>query len=320
MPEPMRQEASRLMRNFLNDNTSPETTSFHIVSGKFDTIVGRAGRARGGPAFSLHLAADVVGQPTLRSRGKRTARARLSRAGAVGASGRAISRASPTRSIASLFMSPCLSGWSDGEAKYQYMHLCHQVLSRSQLNAVAKLREAGIIANDLIVLPSLSNVSLANNGIHISMGSRLLDRRLRTHDQYVPSDEKQLGRSGYQNLRTLPRALRRDLYSSSLSHRVRSVSSRAAAVVPAARAGLHTSATAVARVEGKSAAPPVRTSADAVRAALNRRPDCKAVQASRRLRSRRASADVSRGLACNRAFLRTRWHGGQYSAAFVGAG
>ena len=50
-------------------------------------------------------------------------------------------------------MSPCLSGWSNGEAKYQYMHLCHQVLSRSQLNAVAKLREAGIITNDLIVLP-----------------------------------------------------------------------------------------------------------------------------------------------------------------------
>ncbi len=74
-----------------------------------------------------------------------------------------------------LFMSPCLSGWSDGEAKHEYMHLCHQVLSRSQLNAVGKLREAGIIANDLIVLPSLSNVSLANNGVHISMGSRLLE-------------------------------------------------------------------------------------------------------------------------------------------------
>ena len=42
-----------------------------------------------------------------------------------------------------LFMSPCLSGWDDGEAKAEYMHLCHQVLSRSQLNSVAKLREAG---------------------------------------------------------------------------------------------------------------------------------------------------------------------------------
>ena len=89
-------------------------------------------------------------------------------------------------------MSPCLSGWSDGEAKYQYMHLCHQVLSRSQLNAVAKLREAGIIANDLIVLPSLSNVSLANNGIHISIGSRSLDQQLRCSD-VLPEDEKRLG-------------------------------------------------------------------------------------------------------------------------------
>lgn len=32
MPEPMRAEVSRLMRHFLNDNTSPETTSFHIVT------------------------------------------------------------------------------------------------------------------------------------------------------------------------------------------------------------------------------------------------------------------------------------------------
>ena len=92
-----------------------------------------------------------------------------------------------------LFMSPCLSGWSDGEAKYQYMHLCHQVLSRSQLNAVAKLREAGIVANDLIVLPSLSNVSLANNGIHVSIGSRMLDRRLRSWSGFLPEDEKRLG-------------------------------------------------------------------------------------------------------------------------------
>src|SRR5208337_3432168 len=31
MPESMRAEASRLMQHFLSDNTSPETTSFHIV-------------------------------------------------------------------------------------------------------------------------------------------------------------------------------------------------------------------------------------------------------------------------------------------------
>lgn len=90
-------------------------------------------------------------------------------------------------------MSPCLSGWSDGEAKYQYMQLCHQVLGRSQLNAVIKLREAGIISNDLIVLPRMSNVSLANNGIHISIGSRLLDPRLRSRDGSQPQNEKRLG-------------------------------------------------------------------------------------------------------------------------------
>jgi len=93
-----------------------------------------------------------------------------------------------------LFMSPCLSGWSDGESKSEYMHLCHQVLSRSQLNAVAKLREAGIIANNLIVLPSLSNVSLANNGIHVSMGSRALARTLRSLDpEDALAEEKRIG-------------------------------------------------------------------------------------------------------------------------------
>ena len=78
-----------------------------------------------------------------------------------------------------LYMSPCLSGWQQGEQKHRYMHLCHQVLSRSQINAVAKLREAGIITNNLVVLPPLSNTSLANNGTHISLGSRRLGALLK---------------------------------------------------------------------------------------------------------------------------------------------
>ncbi len=57
-------------------------------------------------------------------------------------------------------MNPCLSGWDVGEAKQEYMHLCHRVLSRSQLNAVIKLKEAGINSSNLIVLPSMSNISL----------------------------------------------------------------------------------------------------------------------------------------------------------------
>ena len=93
-----------------------------------------------------------------------------------------------------LFMSPCLSGWDRGEEKFRYMQLCHQVLSRSQLNAVAKLREAGIITNNLVVLPDLSNVSLANNGTHISIGSLRLSRALADPASgFSAADEKPLG-------------------------------------------------------------------------------------------------------------------------------
>jgi hypothetical protein len=94
----------------------------------------------------------------------------------------------------SLFMSPCLSGWNDGEAKHRYMHLCHTVLSRSQLNAVIKLREAGIIANNLVVLPNTSNISLANNGTHISLGSRKLSRLMQDPGSgFGPLEEKHYG-------------------------------------------------------------------------------------------------------------------------------
>jgi hypothetical protein len=93
-----------------------------------------------------------------------------------------------------LYMSPCLSGWAQGEAKHKYMVLCHQVLSRSQLNAIKKLKEANIITNNLVVLPNTSNTSLANNGTHVSLGSIKLTRSLRdTHSGFRPEDEKYLG-------------------------------------------------------------------------------------------------------------------------------
>jgi len=63
-------------------------------------------------------------------------------------------------------MSPCLSGWNRGEEKHRYMSLCHQPLSRSQLNAIGKLKDSGIITNNLVVLPNTSNTCLANNGTH----------------------------------------------------------------------------------------------------------------------------------------------------------
>lgn len=91
-------------------------------------------------------------------------------------------------------MSPCLSGWDKGEEKHSYMGLCHQVLSRSQLNTIAKLREAGIVTRNLVVLPSMSNISLANNGTHLSLGSvKLSNRRGDKSSGLTRADEKYLG-------------------------------------------------------------------------------------------------------------------------------
>ncbi len=192
MPEPMRAEVSRLMRHFLNDNTSPETTSFHIVTADSKYSLGeRAARE----AARRFLFASLLISWANRRFGllENGQRALVYHAPVPSVHQEELSSCISDSFYRELFMSPCLSGWSDGEAKYQYMHLCHQVLSRSQLNAVAKLREAGIIANELIVLPSLSNVSLANNGVHVSMASRLLDRRLRCRSGFLPADEKRLG-------------------------------------------------------------------------------------------------------------------------------
>jgi hypothetical protein len=192
MPEPMRQEAARLMRHFLSDNSSPETTSFCIVAAKPGRALGEqvARDAARRFLFTTLLIAWANQRLGLRESGQR---AMVYHAPVPSVHQQELSACLSDSFYRELFMSPCLSGWSDGEAKYQYMHLCHQVLSRSQLNAVAKLREAGIIANDLIVLPSLSNVSLANNGIHISIGSRRLDHQLRGGDGWLPEDEKRLG-------------------------------------------------------------------------------------------------------------------------------
>ncbi len=192
MPEAMRREASSLMGHFLNDNTSPETTSFHIVAGDSQRSLGEqiAREAARRFLFTSLLMSWANQRFGLSETGQR---ALVYHAPVPSVHQEDLSSCLSDSYYRELFMSPCLSGWADGEAKYQYMHLCHQVLSRSQLNAVVKLREAGIIANDLIVLPSLSNVSLANNGIHISMGSRSLNRQLRSHKGFLPQDEKWLG-------------------------------------------------------------------------------------------------------------------------------
>ena len=191
MPESMRVEAKRLLRHFSNDNTSPETTSFHVVTPSEAVLVGDTVARESARRFLF--TSLLMSWANLRF-------------GLLEAGQRALVYHAPHPPVRQtelsswisdsfyreLFMSPCLSGWDDGEAKADYMHLCHQVLSRSQLNAVAKLREAGIIANNLIVLPSLSNVSLANNGIHVTLGSRSLTRAISQWPE-AEREEKRLG-------------------------------------------------------------------------------------------------------------------------------
>jgi len=193
MPLAMRDEAQALLRHFSNDNTSPETTSFHVTFAKGAEAVGQqvARESARRFLFTSLLMSRANHQFGLLESGQR---AMVYHAPHPPVRQMELSSCISDSFYRELFMSPCLSGWDDGEVKCDYMHLCHQVLSRSQLNAVAKLREAGIITNDLIVLPSLSNVSLANNGIHITMGSKVLTRALGdTRSRFSLRDEKRMG-------------------------------------------------------------------------------------------------------------------------------
>jgi hypothetical protein len=181
-----------LMSHFLSDNTSPETFSLY-VSGHADGA--GPGRAMAKETAKRFLLTQLLVMYANRKFG-------------LAGSGQKVmvffSPHPPYRQkklnacisdafYRELFMNPCLTGWNRGETKHEYMHLCHQVLSRSQMNALAKLREAGIIANNLVVLPNTSNISLANNGIHVSLGSRKLTALMkdsasgytRRHEKYV---------------------------------------------------------------------------------------------------------------------------------------
>jgi hypothetical protein len=183
----------KLLEHFLNDNTSPETFSFYVTLLRPENGLGRELAREKAKRFLLSQLLLMYANRRL---------------GLLQSGQRAMIYFAPHPPVRQkqlndcisdafyreLFISPCLSGWDDGEAKHAYMKLCHQVLSRSQLNAVAKLREAGIVVNNLVVLPNLSNISLANNGAHISLGSRMLTAAMRAgHPGFGPVEEKFLG-------------------------------------------------------------------------------------------------------------------------------
>ena len=189
----IQQTGQRLLQHFLNDNSSPETFSFHVMPLRTESGLGQAVAREKARRFLLtHLLVAYANESFgLRQSGQQ---ALVYFSPLPPLRQKRLNDCISDAFYRELFMSPCLSGWDDGEAKHHYMHLCHQVLSRSQLNAVAKLREAGIITRNLIVMPNLSNVSLANNGTHLSLGSRKLTAVLKDPDSGVGrADEKQLG-------------------------------------------------------------------------------------------------------------------------------
>ncbi len=192
-PEMIRRTGEDFLEHFLSDNTSPETFSF-FPSKAADS--GRIGPRVSAETQKRFLLCQLLVQYAntafeLTARGQQ---AMVYFAPHPPIRQKALNELIPDGFYRELFMSPCLSGWNRGEDKQRYMALCHQVLSRSQLNAVAKLKEAGVITRNLVVLPNMSNISLANNGTHISIGSRRLTALLKDPGSgFTASDEKAIG-------------------------------------------------------------------------------------------------------------------------------
>jgi hypothetical protein len=178
LPSEVRLLGERLMGHFLNDNSSPETHSFYVAALRPETGMGRAIAGETSKRYLLTQLLVLYANERfgLRRSGQRAL---------VYFSPNPPVRLQQLNDLISdsfyrdLFMNPCLSGWDRGEEKHRYMGLCHQVLSRSLLNTLPKLKEAGIITRNLVILPNGSTISLANNGTHLSLGSRALSTWLR---------------------------------------------------------------------------------------------------------------------------------------------
>lgn len=164
---------NRLMSHFLSDNTSPEVFSFSPMKISPDEGLGQGIIDETLIRFALcqFLTQHANSHLGLREHGQK---ALVYFAPNPPLRQKQLNELITDTFYREIFMSPCLSGWDKGEEKKEYMALCHRVLSLSQLNAVYKLKEAGILTRNLVVMPTTSNISLANNGTHISLGSRIL--------------------------------------------------------------------------------------------------------------------------------------------------
>ncbi len=183
----------RLMHFYLNDNTSPELVSFYPVQYRtaFGTGNGLAKETLKRFILTQLLNSYANEKFRLSENGQQ---AMVYFASHPPVRQKLLNDLISDSFYREIFMSPCLSGWDKGEEKYQYMGLCHKVLSRSQMNAVRKLKNSGIITSNLMVLPNMSNISLANNGTHISLGSRKLTALMKDRQSgFTAADEKYVG-------------------------------------------------------------------------------------------------------------------------------
>jgi hypothetical protein len=193
LPELVRKTGLFIMDKLLSDNTSPETLSFYVVPLRKNSGWGKAIARETSKRFLLtHLLTMYANSAFgLRELGQ-TAVIYFSPHPPVRQ--KLLNQCISDSFYRELFMNPCLSGWDNGKEKHDYMCLCHEILSRSQLHAVGKLREAGIITRNLVVLPNVSNISLANNGTHLTIGSRKLSQRLQQGDHlFTEIEEKYVG-------------------------------------------------------------------------------------------------------------------------------
>lgn len=190
VPAAIHATGSRLLDHFLNDNTSPEQFSSYVVAG--GGKLGRAVATESAQRFLLTQLLTAYANEAfhLQRHGQEVA---VYFSPLPPVRQRELNRHVSDAFYRELYMNPCLSGWARGEAKYRYMHLCHNVLSRSHFHTLGKLRDAGIIKRNLVVVPTLSNTSLANNGTHISLGSDRLTRAVRELGHSGRAAEKYLG-------------------------------------------------------------------------------------------------------------------------------
>lgn len=192
LPLFLKKTAFHLLKHYINDNTSPETFSFYltILAPEYENGLQPAKETSLRFLFSTFLIEYANKKFNLEDINQKVLLYFLPH---PPIDQQYLNNIIPDSFYRELFMNPCLSGWDKGEEKYRYMVLCHQVLSRSHLNTLMKLKESGLINNDLVVLPNTSNISLANNGTHISIGSKYLTQLLSNNFGISHIHEKYLG-------------------------------------------------------------------------------------------------------------------------------